>query len=334
MITLEEITFNSMTPWCRQNSDDFLFEELNAGLHQISGHGPGIYFTKLLQIFRKMGIPPVPELQAEWKRFARSEGKQPDALLYTLASHRHPHPKVRFYSSLLSNCVSAEFILVVQDFEEHPDHPYQRHTLKNLCFRLERIISTPNPDMDHNENDLIIIKLTRLAAIMMYLKIIAQYSRHIHTGRLKLTPDVVFEILAGIAMVSRAAGKIAKIMKEAYLPYFLSGPEAYEDDSKRKYTLDNRPHKKSSPEKVNDKPLEADVQKSRPSIEDEKTADRIIGSGEVMKKLGIGPSTLKRYRDNGTVPYSRPNPKGRFFYKSREINEILLTMKKEPEKNS
>jgi hypothetical protein len=340
MITLEEILFNSLAPWASRNIDDFLFEELNAKLYRISAYWPGMYFTKLRQGFQGLGLESDAELEAEWKFFAGTDQPIPEGLFRKLSRYRHSQQKVHFYAELLSNCGFAELNLLKQDFEKHPDFDYQRYTLRKLCSRLERIIRIPNPDTDHTEEDLTIIKLTKLTAVIMYLEIIVRYSRHIHAERLKLPPDEVFEELARIAMTSQNAEFIVKNVKTLYYPYFRTGPIAYVHDTGMEPRTNSRTEKKNGMEKTNDKTMGTKFQKSELSAENkgerqtEKNRDRIIGTGEARKILGCSSPTLARWRKKGIVPYSQPNPDGRCYYRLSEITELGVTMRKEPVKNS
>jgi DNA-binding transcriptional MerR regulator len=46
-----------------------------------------------------------------------------------------------------------------------------------------------------------------------------------------------------------------------------------------------------------------------------------IDSQIVMQKLNISPRTLQRFRDNGTIPFSRVGRK--IYYKPSDIERIL-----------
>lgn len=62
--------------------------------------------------------------------------------------------------------------------------------------------------------------------------------------------------------------------------------------------------------------------KLQPVKEPEKNAEgRMIGSGEVMRLMGISAATLKRYRDNGKIQYKRFG--GKFLYAEEYIKRLL-----------
>lgn len=333
MITLEEIIFNSLMPWSSRNSDDFLFEELFTELSWVTRYEVGIYFVRLPHILREMDLNSIPELEAEWRFFAGTHIIMPDGIQKELFVFKHQKQKVRFYARLVSCCAFAELNLLAQDFEKRPNHNYQRYKLSNITLRLERIITAPVPGNEHSEEDLIIIKLTKLAAILIYLDIIAHYNRTIHTERLKLTPEAVFEELAQISMISRTTGTIAKRMKYLYLPYFRTGPEAYRDDDILPPSMLNKNKTGAELKYVNSEVEDAakkqidPVNQKQNDKKDKNLENRIIGTGEAIRILGCSSPTLKRWRDDGIVPYSQPNPKGRCFYKLSEIHEIAKTMK-------
>lgn len=334
MITLEEIHFNSLRPWSHHHEDPFLYRELNARLHHMPGYGPGMYFTKLQHAFPELGLEPAPETVGEWKCFAGTDRLIPEGLFSKLGRYRHPSQKVGFYANLLSNCGFAELDLLDQDFDQHPDPNYQRHKLRNLCTRMERMISMPNPDKDLDEEDLTIIKLTKLTAIIIYLEIVAKYSRQLHSERLKLTPEGIFEELAMISLESKPSGPLVREVKRTYLPYFKTGPAAYEDDQLREKQAHIRQQKDTGLHEAS--PASVGTKEKQKVSKNDKAEDRIIGSGEVMSILGISKGTLKRWRDDEKVkiPFSRPNPKGRCYYKLSEIIEFAKTRKKNTVENN
>lgn len=327
MITLEEILFNSLRPWSHQNADPFLYRELNARLHLMPGYGPGMYFTKLRHVFPELGLEATPEIEAEWKFFSRTDRVIPEGLFKKLGRYRHSSQKVVFYANLLSNCGFAELNLLDQDFDQHPDRNYQRHKLRNLCTRLERMISMPNPDKDLDEEDLTIIKLTKLTAIIIYLEIVAKYSRQLHSERLKLTPEGIFEELARISLESKPSGPLVREVKHTYLPYFKTGPAAYEDDQLREKQVQIRQQKENGMQEAGMASVKT-KEKQKVSKND-KAEDRIIGSGKVMSILGISKGTLKRWRDENRIHFFQPHPTAHCKYLESDIKAMMKTIKKE-----
>lgn len=330
MITLEEIIFNSLMPWHCRNRDNFPYEELNAELIPVSHYGPGGYFTKLPGPFTRLVMNPSPQLAAEWKAFAEAGLTTPEGLLKIMASCRHPHPKVRFYGLLLSMIAHAETGVINKFVKANPADHHRRYKLAHHTTRLERIITISNPDTDHREENLIIVQLVKFTAIFIYLEILTRYCRHIQPERLKLTPDAIYEQLAMIRMSSEFATVLADKLLQQYETYFTRGIEAYigRSTAKRRSAGVACHSGRTTKSAKNDILTPDGRANAQQEHEANDATERMIESGEVMKLLGISKSTLKRYRDNGTVPFSQPAPNGKFFYKYAEIKALAKTIKK------
>lgn len=329
MITLEEITYNSLMPWSCMNNEDFLFTEICAQLSAVNDFNLSTYFTRLGQIIKEMGMKPLAEVTEEWKSFASTCCLIPDGLYKDLARFRHPNHKVGFYARLTSSCAFADLQLLEQDFLIHPDPNYKVYKLQTLCKRLERIISAANPETEHSEENLIIIKLTKIIAILMYLDLIVKYGRVMHLEKLKLTPDAVFEELAKVSMISRTAVRIAKQMAALYRPYFRSGPAAYRDVDILAQATVNKYKKAISPNQTNAGSMETagapkyQAVENKPDKTDDKAEERIIGTGEAMRILGCSTSTLKRWRDNGKIKYYQPHAEAHCKYRLSDVEAMV-----------
>lgn len=332
MIVLEEITFNSLMPWSSNNMDDFFFRELNATLNETKGHHAGMYFYRLLKKLDEMGVTHDPEVVAEMKVFAGTSSAMPEGMYKAIADYRHTEPKVCFYAGLIANSVFAEKHKLTKDFERHLDENYRMYKLRTLLARLERVIAFGIPEKDFDETEPGIVKITKLAAILLYLDIIAQHAGMIDAQKLQLNHKAVFEQLATVAMISDYAEYLVKKIRFQHLPYLKYGLTAYLNNSGMAKATTHKGRKKSSLSSAAEKPDGADrkqngIAATQQQVESKPT-ERIIGSGEAIKILGIGKTTLKRYRDEGIILFTRPKPDGRFFYRLSEVEALAPILKK------
>lgn len=335
MVTLEEIAFNSLMPWSRQNSDEILFDELVAALDEASGYGSRLYFSMLSQIYHEMGFKLPPDLVKEWKKFARNPAVSPDGLYGALGAYGHPHTKVRFYARLTAYCAAAEIQNLEEEFQIHTSEACRLYEITRLAGRLERIITIDMQVKEHGEDDLLIIKILKAGALMAFLELIEKYGNIMQNWKPKLTPEGAYEQLAYTAMGSDALKSIVVRILKKYTRYFSNRKEDIANDNKNpKSNLTTSPWKKGDPDSIHPSFAHADNNDKGTPIkgrQGEKTtgselipdADTFISSGEVMHLLGITKSTLKRYRDNGTLRYMRPNPRGKIRYRRGDIDELM-----------
>lgn len=320
MITLEEICFNQLSPWHPLNEGEELYRELIAGTEKAPHYGTGIYFETLTRLFREMGLKQQPEITAEWRVFAETGQKIPKGPFLMLESYRHPHPKVRFYAQLLANSGIAEIITLVKDLKKHTRQHYRKDRLRRLMPRLERCINISAPDREHQEEDLLIMQLTKLTAILIYLEMIRQNIKLIHTGMLKINHEAIHDQLAMIAMGSQDSKKLTKTIVDKYKNFFRHGADDFAKDTIRHNNMQKSKGKANASSKGVVNTETGQVKDGLDHNTEEKSEDCIIGSGEAKKILGISKSTLYRWRVNGLIkPYSQPNPKGRYKYKRSEI---------------
>lgn len=331
MITLEEIAFNSLMPWSERNSDEILFEELVTTLDEITGYDPGLYFSRLSNLCRDMGLKLPPHLIIEWEKFTAIHLVPPDSLYAAFGAYRHQSAKVRFYARLAAYCASAEIQNLEKEFKTHKSDEYRQYETTRLAGRLERIIITDMQVKEHGEDDLLIIKLLKTGALMAYLELIQKHGNLIPTGKLKLSPEGSFEQLASIALNSDSLKNVAIHILKQYDQYFEPCANVIPYGDKKTTTS---PKKKAATGNINKSSGKTDKDTKGMTEEDrqgdmmtaaEKMADnsRLIGSGEAMKLLGIKRATLKRYRDSGILTYLRPNPKGKILYRLADIQKVM-----------
>jgi hypothetical protein len=167
----------------------------------------------------------------------------------------------------------------------------------------------------------------------MYVELINQYSRQMHGVRLKLTPDTVLNQLAMISMASIVTDRLAKQMNKNYKSYFSLGTVANTDGGCLTKTTD---HKKKKGDLANQTNTRASGVARTPQNQKEgmqthksegKPIDKVIATGIVMSILNISKSTVKRWRDTGKIPYSRPHPEANCKYMQSEIEALARTMK-------
>jgi DNA-binding transcriptional MerR regulator len=338
MIILEEIVFNSMMPWSIQNSDDMLFAELNSTINPAEEYNTGLYFSMLLRQMKALGMATEPDVDAELRLFSGTRGNISEGLYKDIAMYRHADHRIRFYATLAATCAWAEQYLLTKDFEVHTDDNYRKYKLRVLLMRLERIIAFTIPEDALDETAPAIIKIVKISAIVLYLDLLTTYAAWTDLHRLQLQPDAVESQLVMASMeLDNKNPLVAKILK-AYSGYLRDGTTS-PSPSQKKIKGDAGKGRKGASGvappagKANSgsgKTVEetAIQQKNEPPKQPD---DPIIGSGDVMRMLGIGRTTLLHYRNKGLIPFSRPNPEGRIFYRLSEIQAFAKTRKMKKE---
>lgn len=346
LTTLEEIAFNHLMPWTNKNSDLEFYQELMRLTGYITHQGHQKFFAELVDNLTILGYNTTTDISAEWKLFCEiNRNKRVEALTQNLASFGHYDAKVRFYSMLIAHSVCAAMISIIEQMKEYRRTPLRRQLSDKYVIRLKRILYADVPRDDHTEEDLIILKMNKLGALMIFYLLKISYRQFLHPEQ-QITHKEVTDTLSGIALADDHLKAVALKVSEEYMS-LINKTEIQQHANKRakvaKQEADVATQKTQKQElttQQTDKENSASANGAKPDggIVVEGRKNDIMSAAVVKKMLGVHKTTLKRYRDLHDLPHHRPTEKGKILYYRSEIlawteqNQALLH-KNESNKN-
>jgi predicted DNA-binding transcriptional regulator AlpA len=328
LTTLEEIAFNHLMPWTNKNNDLEFYQELMRLKGNITHQGHQKFFAELVGNLTNLGYNTTTDISAEWKLFSEiHRNKRVEALTHNLASFGHYDAKVRFYSMLIAHSVCAAMISIIEQMKEYRSTPLRRQLSDKYVIRLKRILHADVPRDNHTEEDLIILKMNKLGALMIFYLLKISYRQFLHPEQ-QITHKEVTDTLSGIALADDHLKAVALKVSEEYLSLIIQTeiqpPHPYKKAKVAKQEADVATQKKQTqeiPTQQTDKENSpsANVAKPNGGIGEVESKNDIMSAAEVMKMLGVNKTTLKRYRDRQGLPHHRPVKGGKIFYYRSEI---------------
>ncbi len=345
MTTLEEIAYNQLMPWLSSEAENLRYREILRLVDYPEMQNCTQFFAALTNAYSTLKLPLGSELQQEWQMFAGLESnRKGNKIADMLTKYRQSCPKVMFYLLLTGNLISSCILYIDQTLIKYPGNSFRIYFLNRIIKKIKYSLGVRAINATVGENDLLILKIHKLSLVAIYLELLRKYSPHIPTVFNQIEPKEIVEILAGVKMADRVLGKIAAMLLQHY-PEFQHAPKPIAQKNNKKGGIKKSPaanagfmnNEKSTTERQNNTTNgQVSQAKANASSGDELEEAKLnggeiirgrIGSGEVMKMLCITKATLKSYRDNGIVPFDRPNPKGKITYLRSDIEQVLQARK-------
>lgn len=336
--TLEDISFNNLMPWLDDNSDIDLFEEILRAIdiNNIKGHQR--FFRHVIEMQNLTDIAITPSTLNEWKAFSCiKRNKKIEMLSKHLASFGRRDAKVSFYTFLIAHTVSAIMSSLQEQMAIFSSIPLKKQFIDKYVIRLKRIIEADIPCDDHSEDDLLIIKFTKLGALAIYMLLLREYKKLMNPYN-ELTHNDIMTAFAGISMTDKELAKTATALMQVYVDFVKSSqqpsPTNKLKEAKQQAAMKTggqgvTPQEKqtSSDQTISENQTMANSETIRSR---EGGDERLIGSKELMHILGIDKVTLHRWRnrEENKIPYYQSSKRGKILYKMSEINAWL---KRNPE---
>jgi hypothetical protein len=345
--TYEEIAFNHLMPWMNSGYENDRYREILRFVDHENHKDSRQFFANLLEAHQSLKLPLSSELQQEWNMFTGlSQSKVHFVLADLLSAYHHASPKVRFYILLSFHAGQSLLSHVNLAIEQNSGTSFQKRLVSRTLARIEACLQMQTAGKSEDCDELLVIKILNLALVAIYLELYTRYKSCIETRNLQISKGRMHELLTEIHISDSMLGKIAQSLVDRYKIYF-AGPEASQktkagaqkaetqantaDDFERLIQLVTERQKNMSDDpgkKESKAPEPIGAQNDSENIKNTTPATRIIGSGEVRKMLGISSGTLKKYRDNDLVPFSRTNPNGKISYWQHDIQKLLDSNKK------
>jgi len=324
--TLDEIVFNHMMPWSNYNSDAEYYQELMRLIGDMTHQGHQKFFAELAGNLKTLGYITTTDISAEWKLFSEiHRNAKVESFTQNLANFNHYDAKVRFYTMLIANSVCATMISIIEQMNKFRSTPLRRQLSDKYVIRLKRILHANVPRDDHTEEDLIILKISKLGALMIFYLLKMNYRHYLHPVQ-QITDIEVMDTLSGITLADDHLKAVALKVSEEYLSLIKTEaqPHAHKKAKVAKQEADVATQKKQTQEittQQTDKENSASANGAKPNggIVAEERKNDIMSAAEVMKMLGVNKTTLKRYRDRHGLPHHRPVKGGKIFYYRSEI---------------
>lgn len=347
LITLEEIAFNHLMPWMQSGYGNDSYREIlrfvDHGNHKDSRQ----FFANLQEAYQSLNLPLNNDLQKEWSMFAGlDQSKNHFVFADFMPDYQHGSHKVRFYILLTLHASQSLLSYVNLTFKIYSGTSFQKRFINRTLARVENCLQMHTAGKSENCDELLVIKILNLALVAVYLALFTRYNSCIEMRNLQLTKGRMHELLTEIHISDRTLGIMAQGLVDHYKIYF-AGPEASQKtkagakkaetqastpdnfEKLRQLVTESQKNLSDDPGKQESKmPELIGARSDSQNNENTTPVDRIIGSGEVRKMLGISSATLKKYRDNEIVPFSRPNPNGKISYRQHDIQKLLDSDKK------
>lgn len=322
--TLEEITFNNLMPWLDDNSDTDYFDEILQAIDIIKIRGHQNYFIQLIEKQKTTDIAITPWVLNEWKEFTGiRRNRKIEELTNRLSSISWRDAKVSFYTFLIAHSVSAIMSLLQEQMAITSSKPLKKQLVDKYVIRLKRILEADIPMEDHREHDLLILKLTKLGALMIYLLLAMEYTRFMNPYN-QLSHNDIMTALAGISMADNGLKKLANEVSQEYSEYVKKASQPPPTNKLKEIgKQDSQSTDKQDPGKQEQQYSERAEMKAnrvKNGIGDE-SDDEIpnYNSKQLMKILNVTKGTLKRYRDKYDLPKIRSGEKGKFHYPKKQF---------------
>jgi hypothetical protein len=332
MTTLEEIAYNQLMPWLSSEAENLRYREILRLFDYPGMQNCTKFFAALTNAYSTLKLPLGSELQQEWQIFGGLESnRKGNKIADMLTKYRQSCPKVMFYLLLTGNLISSCILYIDQTLIKYPGNSFRIYFLNRIIKKIKYSLGVRAINATVGENDLLILKIHKLSLVAIYLELLRKYRPHIPTVFNQIEPKEIVEILAGVKLFDRVLGKIAAMLLQLY-PEFQHAPKPMIQQHKKAAAIKKDPAINAG--FMNAEKTMTEPQKTTINGHDRqaKTNEGIIsqeriGSGEVMKMLCITKATLKSYRDNGIVPFDRPNPKGKITYLRSDVEQVLQTKK-------
>ncbi len=331
--TLEDICFNNLMPWLDDNSDMDLFEEILRAIDINMTKGHQSFFRHIIEMLHLTDTAITPSTLNEWKAFSCiKRNKKTEGLTKHIFTFPHTNSKVGFYTCLIAHSMNAIMSSLQGQMTILNSIPLKKQFINKYVIRLKRIIEADIPCDNHDEIDLLIIKLAKLGALAIYILLLLQYKKFIHPSN-ELTHSDIMAATAGISMTDKELEKKASALMQVYGD-FVKSKRQPSPTNKLKELKQQAAGKTGEKERI----LSADhtiADHGRPEKQNsvnnetvgsrEGEVERFIGSKEVMHILGIDKGTLHRLRnrEDNKIPHSPSGKGGKIYYKVSDINNWL-----------
>ncbi len=319
--TLEDICFNNLMPWLEHNSDTEQFDEIIRAIDISTIKDHQMFFLHLIEYMNITGTVITASTLHEWKHFSGiRRNKKIKEMTNQLSSFIRRDAKLSFYTLLISKSVSAIMSSLQEQMAIFTSKPLKKQLVDKYITRLRRVIEANNPVGDHSENDLLIIKFTKLGALSIYILLLLEYKKFIHPYN-ELTHNDIMTAFALISMADHELSKNVSALLKVYKQIRKSNSRT---------PGNNKP--KESPKKTTLPPDEKEVTNqeherlrdtNKDAVETSNDVNQYYTSTQVMKILSVNKTTLKRYRDKHELPYIRIGEKGKFLYPIKKFNTWL-----------
>lgn len=318
LLTLEDITFNNLMPWLKHNNDTEKYDEIIRAIDLFKLTNHQVFFKQLIEKQNITGVEITPLTLNEWKRFTViRRNKKFEELTKQLSAFSRRDAKVSFYTFLIKHSVSAIMTSILDQMAKYSSKKLREQFVNKYVIRLKRIINAAIPCIDHNENDLLIIKFVKLNAIAIYILLLREYKMFIDPYNEPAHNDIMTAITC-ISMADKELSRIVSILMEMYSAAVkVSSQPSPVNKLKELKEKDSQPYD----EKMIGKQEQLMQQNADKSLADKPNDENAFyDSVKLMKILPIKKGTLKRCRDKYGLPFIRLGEKGKFLYPIKEFN--------------
>lgn len=342
--TLEDITFNNLMPWLEINSDVEHFDEILRAIDIYTIEDHKIFFRHLIEMQDTTGSLITNTNLHEWKDFTNiRRNSKIESLTNQLLTLSQRDAKVNFYTNLITHSVSAIMSSLQGQMAIFTGIPLKKQFVDKYVIRLKRIIEADIPCDDHSEDDLLIIKFTKLGALSIYMLLLREYKKLMNLYN-ELTHNDIMAVFAGISMADKELAKTASALMQVYVDFVKSSqqpsPTNKLKEAKQQAAMKTGgqgvtpQEKQTSPDQ---RISENQNTANNDSDEKRKEADeKYLNSKEVMEMLKIDKSTLWRYRNDpeNKIPHYQQGKGKKIYYEAGEIEEWLKNNPKLTQKST
>lgn len=332
LLTLEDIAFHTLMPWLETNSDVEHFDEIMRAIdiNRIKNHK--IYFLHLIELQNNTGAVVTNNTLLEWKEFTNiRRNSKIERLTNQLFTFSQRDAKVNFYSRLIAHSVSAIMSSLQLQLTSTSSKPLKKQLVDKYVIRLKRIIEADIPWDDHSDTDLLILKLTKLGALMIYFLLAVGFRMFMNPYN-ELSHNDIMTAIAGISMADDDLKKIVtKVSKEYFNDVKKTSQPQPENKLKELRMKNVREDDHQLPDLSENQTIVDPGNNKKSDVSNKSITthsvdnENYICSAEVIKWLNIDKTTLYRWRkrEKNPIPHHQNEKGEKVRYKKSEINAWL-----------
>jgi hypothetical protein len=342
-VTFNSIILGNLMPWLDENQDLEKFMLILRRLSTVKNGQAGQFFETLPKVFSEMGINAGEKLTAEWELFAKiTDHPNTPGIINPFLLLPDDNPKLLFYTSLITQNLTACFALFANSIAETNSVDLQKHRVMSSMKMICDLIIRTRELHPAGEADQAIIKRLLAGLAVLFLETSKRFPDLIEPSMLRISKSDIRSILMKTVNSDENTRALFTELSGRYFPVSGEQPKivtsAFEGEE-HKHPQENK--SEADLEQSVIKTVLEEVEKTRVEISAMKQAlaeagkkrqpgteieDRRIGAAEACAILNISKSTLKAHRDNGDYSFTRIG--SRYYYSLNEING-KMKMKKQ-----